>query len=79
MPVFLKELELAHAVADSFEDNLLQKDVAKERISSRDADATRSRISTSTSIEKLGEVDFVIEAVPVKTISFREDLTGADT
>ncbi|KAF2424918.1 hypothetical protein EJ08DRAFT_594812 [Tothia fuscella] len=47
-----------------FADKLLEKDVAKNRMTKDDADSTRERLSTSTKIEDLNEVDFVIEAVP---------------
>ena len=45
-------------------DKLLEKDVAKERISKDDATTVRGRLHTSTKIEELFDVDFVIEAVP---------------
>ncbi|PSS00767.1 3-hydroxybutyryl-CoA dehydrogenase [Coniella lustricola] len=48
----------------AFADKLLAKDVAKERITQDEADTARSRLSVGTSMEKLTEVDFVIEAVP---------------
>jgi len=47
-----------------FADKLLEKDVAKQRISKEDATACRERLSTSTKMEDLSNVDFVIEAVP---------------
>lgn len=47
-------------------DRLLEKDVAKQRISSDDASSARQRLSFTTSSDKLSEVDFVIEAVPVR-------------
>jgi 3-hydroxybutyryl-CoA dehydrogenase len=47
-----------------FADKLLAKDVSKSRITQDDADAARSRILPTTSIDELGAVDFVIEAVP---------------
>jgi 3-hydroxybutyryl-CoA dehydrogenase len=47
-----------------FADKLLEKDVSKQRISQEDATKARERISTSTNIEDLNSVDFVIEAVP---------------
>jgi 3-hydroxybutyryl-CoA dehydrogenase len=49
-----------------FADKLLEKDVGKGRISKEDAIAARERLTTSTKIEDLSEVDFVIEAVPVQ-------------
>ena len=48
----------------SFADKLLEKDVKKEKISQSDADAARQRLSSSTDMAALGEVDMVIEAVP---------------
>ncbi|MCJ1392098.1 hypothetical protein MMC18_004965 [Xylographa bjoerkii] len=47
-----------------FADKLLEKDVAKQRISREDATACRERLSSSTKMEDLSNVDFVIEAVP---------------
>jgi len=47
-----------------FADKLLEKDVAKERISKEDAAASRERLTSSTKMEDLSDVDFVIEAVP---------------
>lgn len=43
---------------------MLAKDVSKQRISQDDADAARSRLSTTTSVDALADVDMVIEAVP---------------
>lgn len=48
----------------AFADKLLTKDVSKEKISQSDADATRERLKTTTSMDDLGDVDMVIEAVP---------------
>ncbi|KAK7552084.1 3-hydroxyacyl-CoA dehydrogenase [Phyllosticta citricarpa] len=47
-----------------FADKLLEKDVSKQRISKDEATAARERLSTSTSMDELSGVDFVIEAVP---------------
>ncbi|KAF2834915.1 hypothetical protein M501DRAFT_999700 [Patellaria atrata CBS 101060] len=47
-----------------FADKLLEKDVGKQRISKDDAAATRERLSVSTNMEDVSDVDFVIEAVP---------------
>ncbi|RKF82455.1 putative 3-hydroxybutyryl-CoA dehydrogenase [Golovinomyces cichoracearum] len=47
-----------------FADKILAKDVSKQRISLEQADLTRSLFSTSTSLNSLSDVDFVIEAVP---------------
>ncbi|RQM06483.1 hypothetical protein DH86_00002326, partial [Scytalidium sp. 3C] len=43
---------------------LLAKDVTKERITQAQSDEIRSRLTATTSIDALSEVDFVIEAVP---------------
>lgn len=51
--------------AESFSlDKLLAKDVSKDRISQSDADAARERLSPSTSMDALSDVDMIIEAVP---------------
>lgn len=50
----------------SFADKLLKKDVEKERINQQDADAARQRLTPSTRMEDLSDVDMVIEAVPEK-------------
>lgn len=42
----------------------MEKDVAKERITREEADATRNRITPTTKLEDVSGVDFVIEAVP---------------
>lgn len=47
-----------------FADKLLEKDVSKQRLSRADADAARARLTGSTSVDDLADVDFVIEAVP---------------
>lgn len=47
-----------------FAEKLLAKDVGKGRLSQEDADAARGRMTTSTQLEDLSDVDFVIEAVP---------------
>ncbi|KAF2033641.1 hypothetical protein EK21DRAFT_58299 [Setomelanomma holmii] len=47
-----------------FADKLLEKDVGKGRISKEDATAARERLTSSTQLEDLSDVDFVIEAVP---------------
>ncbi|GBB99773.1 hypothetical protein RclHR1_03630001 [Rhizophagus clarus] len=46
----------------SFMDNLLEKDIAKERITRDQAAETKSRITISTSISELSSADFIIEA-----------------
>lgn len=45
-------------------DTLLAKDVAKQRLTSAQADNVRSLLTPSTSLDDLSETDFVIEAVP---------------
>ncbi|KAK5137560.1 hypothetical protein LTR08_008540 [Meristemomyces frigidus] len=57
----------------SFADKLLSKDVSKDRISQSDADATRSRLTTTTSMSDLGDVDMVIEAVP-EIVSLKQSI-----
>ncbi|KAI1262486.1 3-hydroxybutyryl-CoA dehydrogenase [Xylariaceae sp. FL1019] len=47
-----------------FADTLLAKDVSKSRITQEQADEARSKLTPTTSIEELANVDFVIEAVP---------------
>lgn len=49
-----------------FAEKLLEKDVGKGRISKDDATAARERLASSTKLEDLSDVDFVIEAVPVR-------------
>ncbi|GIZ46009.1 hypothetical protein CKM354_000915200 [Cercospora kikuchii] len=48
----------------SFADKLLSKDVSKQKLSQEDADAIRGRLTGSTSMDDLSNVDMVIEAVP---------------
>ncbi|KAI3339917.1 3-hydroxybutyryl-CoA dehydrogenase [Ustulina deusta] len=48
----------------AFADKLLAKDVSKSRITQDQADEARSKLTSTTSIEELSGVDFVIEAVP---------------
>ncbi|KAL8649820.1 MAG: hypothetical protein Q9210_004174 [Variospora velana] len=47
-----------------FADRLLQKDVSKDRITKDEATMIRERLSSTTKMEDLSSVDFVIEAVP---------------
>ncbi|PVI06183.1 hypothetical protein DM02DRAFT_553438 [Periconia macrospinosa] len=47
-----------------FAEKLLDKDVGKGRLSKEDATAARERLTSSTKVEDLSDVDFVIEAVP---------------
>jgi len=49
--------------AIDFNKKLLDKDVAKQRITAADAEAALRRICTSTSLADLGTADFVVEAV----------------
>jgi 3-hydroxybutyryl-CoA dehydrogenase len=51
-----------------FADKLLEKDVAKQRITQDEATKARERLTSTTKIEDLSDVDFVIEAVPVRWI-----------
>ena len=43
---------------------MLEKDVSKQRLSKDEATEARARLSPSTRLEDLSDVDFVIEAVP---------------
>ncbi len=45
-------------------DKLLAKDVSKQRITQEQSDEIRARLTPSTSMDSLNDVDFVIEAVP---------------
>ncbi|KAI9886910.1 MAG: hypothetical protein M1823_001279 [Watsoniomyces obsoletus] len=45
-------------------DRLLEKDVARERITKEEASAISGRLHTTTQMDDLSSVDFVIEAVP---------------
>ena len=47
--------------------------MSKGRISQDDADATRSRLTTTTSMSDLGDVDMVIEAVP-EIVSLKQSI-----
>ncbi|KAL1916819.1 uncharacterized protein VTP21DRAFT_5523 [Calcarisporiella thermophila] len=47
----------------AFIDKLLEKDVSKSRISSEHASETRARITTTTNISELADIDIAIEAV----------------
>lgn len=67
MPV--KLIDSSQASLDKglkFADKLLEKDVGKQRITKDEATAARERLSPHTSLEDLSDVDFVIEAVPVR-------------
>ncbi|SMR46879.1 unnamed protein product [Zymoseptoria tritici ST99CH_3D1] len=48
----------------AFADKLLAKDVTKEKIKQSDADEIRGRLTPTTSMDDLSNVDMVIEAVP---------------
>ncbi|KAJ9652691.1 hypothetical protein H2198_008058 [Neophaeococcomyces mojaviensis] len=48
----------------AFADKLLSKDVSKQRITQEIADATKKRLTPTTQISDLSDVDMVIEAVP---------------
>lgn len=61
-----------------FAEKLLAKDVGKGRLSQEDADAARGRLTTSTSLEDLSDVDFVIEAVPVSLSSRTKAVIHSD-
>ena len=71
-----KGLKFAGKLASRFErpipnlllEKLLDKDVAKNRISREDGIQPRETMKPTTNIDDLGDVDFVIEAVPVRTI-----------
>ncbi|KAI0157668.1 3-hydroxybutyryl-CoA dehydrogenase [Xylariaceae sp. FL1272] len=47
-----------------FADTLLAKDVSKSRITQEQAGEARAKLTPTTSIDELANVDFVIEAVP---------------
>lgn len=49
-----------------FRDKLLEKDLSKQRISKEGVDAVKELFTPSTKLEDLSDVDFVIEAVPVR-------------
>lgn len=48
----------------AFAEKLLKKDVDKQKISQSDADSVRGRLTPSTKMDDLSQVDMVIEAVP---------------
>ncbi|KAK5942632.1 hypothetical protein PMZ80_005197 [Knufia obscura] len=48
----------------AFADKLLSKDVSKQRITQEIADATKKRLTATTNMKDLSDVDMVIEAVP---------------
>ncbi|OJD40036.1 3-hydroxybutyryl-dehydrogenase [Diplodia corticola] len=63
----VKVIDTSQASIDKglkFADKLLEKDVGKQRISQQDATAARERLTSSTTLDDLSDVDFVIEAVP---------------
>ncbi|KAK3672983.1 hypothetical protein LTR78_007094 [Recurvomyces mirabilis] len=57
----------------AFADKLLAKDVSKSRLTQSDADSTRSRLTTTTSMDDLGDVDMIIEAVP-EIVSLKQSI-----
>ncbi|TGZ85175.1 hypothetical protein EX30DRAFT_17988 [Ascodesmis nigricans] len=59
--------------AMGFMDKLLSKDISKGRLTESDAEAIKSRVTTSTSLDPLSEVDFVIEAVP-EIVNLKTDI-----
>ena len=48
----------------AFADKLLSKDVSKQKITQEIADATKKRLTATTQMSDLSDVDMVIEAVP---------------
>ncbi|KAI5360607.1 Putative 3-hydroxyacyl-CoA dehydrogenase, 6-phosphogluconate dehydrogenase-like domain superfamily [Septoria linicola] len=48
----------------AFADKLLSKDVTKQKLSQEDADTIRGRLTATTKMDHLSNVDMVIEAVP---------------
>lgn len=48
----------------AFADKLLAKDVSKQKLSQEDADTVRGRLTATTKMDDLSNVDMVIEAVP---------------
>ena len=46
-------------------DKLLDKDVAKQKISKDDVAGVKERMTTTTNMDDIADVDYVIEAVPV--------------
>lgn len=59
-----------------FRDKLLEKDIAKQRLSKDDAEAVKGRFTSSTNIEDFSDVDFVIEAVPVRGSDERRGISS---
>ncbi|RVX75446.1 hypothetical protein B0A52_00799 [Exophiala mesophila] len=57
----------------AFADKLLAKDVSKQRITEEVAKATRARLTATTEISDLKDVDMVIEAVP-EILSLKEKI-----
>lgn len=57
----------------SFADKLLSKDVSKERLTQSAADEARARLTPTTDMSSLSEVDMVIEAVP-EILSLKQSL-----
>lgn len=57
----------------AFADKLLAKDVSKQRITQEIADATKKRLTPTTQMSELSDVDMVIEAVP-EILSLKEQI-----
>jgi len=53
-------------------DKLLEKDVGKQRLTKDEATTVRERLTSTTKMDDLSDVDFVIEAVPVGQCDVRE-------
>lgn len=70
--------EIHDTIADDIADKLLSKDVTKERITKEDAAAVRARLTPTTQMQDLSQVDFVIEAVPVGSKVFEIKLSGSN-
>lgn len=54
--------------ANAIADKLIDKDVAKQKLTQMEAAEVRARLLPSTKMDQLFDVDFVIEAVPVCSI-----------
>jgi 3-hydroxybutyryl-CoA dehydrogenase len=63
-PVYFTAIAWNHLTWHWTIDKLLEKDVAKQRLTREAADEARGLISTSLTLDGLSAVDFVIEAVP---------------
>ena len=56
--------EAALKKGESFMNKLLEKDIAKGKITTEQADKTRSLISFTTEFDRFAECDFLVEAIP---------------